>query len=287
MSEYHIATFYQFVALPDCAALQADWLERAQQHQLKGTLLLAEEGLNATLAGQSAELAAFLDFLQADPRLQNLEIKYSQSEIQPFPRLRIRLRKEIVNMGQSVDPREQVGTYVPPEDWNALIQQPDVLLIDTRNDYEYAIGTFEGAIDPGTDNFREFPDYVHQELDPTRHKRVAMFCTGGIRCEKATSWMLEQGFEEVYHLQGGILNYLEKVPAENSLWRGECFVFDDRISVDHELKPGSAELCLACGAPLLPIELNLPSYEAGVSCPRCVNQQREARKQMHSRLLPA
>ena len=220
MSLYQIATFYRFVGLPDAAFLQAHWLELAQQHHLKGTLLIAREGLNATLAGLPSELRAFLDFLRADPRLADMPIKFSQAEQQPFARLRVRLRKEIVNLGLPVDPTLQVGTYVPPEEWNQLIASPDVLLIDTRNDYEYAIGTFEGAIDPGTEAFSAFPDYGSQHLDPARHKRVAMFCTGGIRCEKATAWMLSQGFESVYHLEGGILNYLEKIPPQQSRWRG-------------------------------------------------------------------
>lgn len=273
MAVYQIATFYQFVALPDAPFLQAYWLELAQQHHLKGTLLLAPEGLNATLAGTPDELKAFLAFLLSDPRLSGLPIRFSQAEQQPFARLRVRLRKEIVNLGQPVDPTREVGTYVAPEDWNQLIASPDVLLIDTRNDYEYAIGSFEGALDPGTAAFSAFPEYVRQHLDPKRHKRVAMFCTGGIRCEKASAWMLAQGFETVYHLQGGILNYLEKIPPQQSRWHGECFVFDERVSVDHTLQPGSASLCEACGAPVLAAEKIPPAYEAGVSCPRCVNQQ--------------
>ncbi|MBF2052563.1 MAG: rhodanese-related sulfurtransferase [Candidatus Sericytochromatia bacterium] len=279
MSPYQIATFYRFVSLPDAPFLQSHWLELAQQHHLKGTLLIAHEGLNATLAGTPSELQAFLDFLCADPRLGDMPIKFSQAEQQPFARLRVRLRKEIVNLGLPVDPTRQVGTYVPPEEWNQLIASPDVLLIDTRNDYEYAIGTFEGAVDPGTEAFSDFPDYVSQHLDPARHKRVAMFCTGGIRCEKATAWMLSQGFEAVYHLEGGILNYLEKIPPQQSRWRGECFVFDERVSVNHALQPGTATLCEACGAPVLAAEKKQPGYEAGVACPRCVDQQTAEQKQ--------
>ncbi len=274
-----IATLYKFTALPDYKALRQPLLNCCERHHVKGTLLLAPEGVNGTIAGSRAGIDAVLDFLRADPRFADLIHKESEAEGQPFYRMKVRLKKEIVTMGRpEVDPTKRVGTYVEPADWNALISDPEVTLIDTRNDYEVEVGTFRGAVDPHTDSFREFPDYVETHLDPAQHKKVAMFCTGGIRCEKATAYMLDQGFEEVYHLKGGILKYLEDVDAEHSLWDGECFVFDQRVSVGHNLKPGSYTMCYACRHPLSPEDRAAPTYVEGVSCPHCHDQLTDAQR---------
>jgi len=225
MSQYLTAALYKFVSLPDYQDLQKPILDACLKHNIKGTLLLAKEGINGTIAGQPEDIKAVLDYLRQDERLTTLEHKESYADTHPFYRMKVKLKKEIVTMGvPEVDPNEVVGTYVKPEDWNDLISDPDVLLVDTRNDYEVHIGTFKGAIDPKTKTFREFPQYVQENFDNTKHKKVAMFCTGGIRCEKASSYMKQQGFEEVYHLEGGILKYLENVPKEESMWEGECFV---------------------------------------------------------------
>lgn len=265
-----VATFYKFLPLTDYRDLRQPLLEFCQQQQIKGTILLAAEGINATIAGSRSSIDALLAHLRSDPRFADLEAKESVADKPPFARLKVRLKQEIVTLGvPTVDPTDRVGTYVKPQDWNQLIADPDVLLVDTRNDYEVEIGTFRGAIDPQTHSFTEFPDYVQTHLDPQQHKKVALFCTGGIRCEKATSYLLSQGFEEVYHLQGGILKYLEEVPASESLWEGECFVFDDRVAVKHGLEPGSHQLCWGCGHPLSPADLNSPHYEPGICCDRC------------------
>lgn len=233
-----IAAFYKFVHLPDYREMRAPLLEVCTQHNLRGSILLAEEGVNGTLAGERADIDAVLACLRRDPRLHDMEHKESFAGFRPFGKMKVRLKREIVTLrAEDADPTECVGIYVEPEAWNDLITRDDVTLIDTRNDYEYDYGTFAGAVNPGTDAFNDFPTYVQQNLDPAKHKRVAMFCTGGIRCEKATSYLLAQGFEEVYHLKGGILKYLERVPPEQSLWQGECFVFDERLAVDHRLQP--------------------------------------------------
>lgn len=280
---YLIATFYRFVSLPDCAEIQRKLLDYGRMREpfagkLHGTILVAEEGINATIAAQAPILQAMLELIQSDPRLANLPIRYSHSERQPFERFKVRLKREIVTLSQECDPTQQVGTYVSPQDWNALISDPEVLLVDTRNLYETAIGTFKGAVDPGIQSFHEFPEYVNTELDPAKHRRVATFCTGGIRCEKATSWMLAQGFEEVYHLKGGILSYLEQIPAEESLWQGECFVFDERVAVTHGLSQGEHSNCLGCGRAVSPEDLKDPSYEDGVSCPACFHERSDEQK---------
>ena len=237
MSNTVVAALYKFANLPDCRELQSRLLDFCVAHEIKGTLLLALEGINGTVAGTRAGIDALVSLLQSDPRFVDLEYKESSAHEMPFGKMKVRLKKEIVTLGVTgIDPNQQVGIYVNPEDWNALISDPDVLLVDTRNHYEYAVGTFRGAVDPHTTTFREFPAYVSKHLDPAKHKKVALFCTGGIRCEKATSFMREQGFEEVYHLQGGILKYLEKIPAEKSLWQGECFVFDQRVTLGHGLE---------------------------------------------------
>jgi len=275
--QYLTAALYKFVSLPDFKALQAPILAACESNNIKGTLLLAEEGINGTIAGLPVDIHSVLDFLRTNPLFENrfsdLEHKESFASEHPFYRMKVKLKKEIVTLGvPGVSPTNQVGTYVKPEDWNALISDPDVILIDTRNDYEVDIGTFEGAIDPKTTTFREFPEYVAKHFDKTKHKKVAMFCTGGIRCEKASSYMMEQGFEEVYHLQGGILKYLETVPEEQSMWQGECFVFDQRVAVKHNLAVGEYDQCYACRHPLSPAEMQSPQYTPGISCPYCYDK---------------
>jgi UPF0176 protein len=241
MTEIAIAAFYKFVSLPDYDVMRAPLLDFCKRRKVRGSVLLAAEGINGTVAGAQADVDAVLAYIRRDPRLTDLEHKTSYAPYCPFRRMKVRLKREIVSMQHpQADPTQRVGTYVDPAAWNALIQRDDVILIDTRNDYEYNLGTFKGAANPATASFHEFPAYVESNLDPTRHKRVAMFCTGGIRCEKATAYMLAQGFEEVYHLKGGILKYLEAVPQEQSLWQGECYVFDERVTVNHDLKPGLA-----------------------------------------------
>lgn len=222
-------------------------LDFCKAHDIGGTILLAEEGINSTIAGSRENIDAVLDYLHQDERLRELTIKESYADFMPFPRMKVRLKQEIVRLKvDGIDPNERVGTYVEPDEWNRLISDPDVIVIDTRNDFEVELGTFQRAVNPHTESFHEFPDFVEQNLDPAKHKKVAMFCTGGIRCEKATSYMLEQGFENVYHLNGGILRYLELVNQDESLWDGECFVFDQRVTVDHDLAPGKAIYCANC-----------------------------------------
>lgn len=265
-----VAALYQFVTLEDFEALREPLRQTMLAHDIKGTLLLAREGINGTVSGTREAIDALLAWLKADPRLAALDHKESYCDAHPFYRTKVKLKKEIVTLGvPGIDPNDTVGTYVEPEQWNEVISDPEVLVIDTRNDYEVAIGSFEGAIDPKTTTFREFPDYVRQHYDPSKHKKVAMFCTGGIRCEKASSFMLKEGFEEVYHLKGGVLNYLEKVPEETSLWRGECFVFDNRVTVRHDLSRGDYDQCHACRMPVSAEEMRSEKYEPGVSCPHC------------------
>jgi len=238
---YQVAAFYQFAALPDFRELREPLRAICTEHELKGSVLLAHEGINGTLAGSTEAIAALVAELGRGPlfggRLDNLELKFSQAATMPFQRLKIRLKKEIVTLGDSkADPTRQVGTYVDPADWNALISGPDTLLIDTRNAFEVAMGTFPGAVDPGIRSFGQFKDFTARHLDPLKHRRIAMFCTGGIRCEKASAYLLARGFAEVYHLKGGILKYLEGVPEAESRWHGECFVFDDRVALGHGLR---------------------------------------------------
>ncbi len=274
-----VIAFYKFVPLPDFASLQSAYYNICRANDVRGTILLAHEGINGMLAGTREGIDTVLKFMRDDERLADLEHKESFCAEPPFKRLRIRLKREIITMGDpSIDPLEQVGEYVEPEDWNALISDPEVVLVDTRNDYEVNLGTFKGALDPDTASFREFSDYIAKNLDPTKHKKVAMFCTGGIRCEKATAYMLREGFEEVYHLKGGILKYLEEVPATDSMWEGECYVFDDRVSVDHQLEPGTYGACHGCGKPLAPEDMASDAYERGVTCPRCINILTDAQK---------
>lgn len=283
MSEILVCALYKFVRLDDYQTLRPRLLNLLEQQQIRGTLLLAQEGVNGTVAGSASAIAALKDWFAADTRFDGIDYKESVSDNQPFYRTKVKLKKEIVTLGvEGIDPRQVVGTYVKPADWNALISDPDVVLVDTRNQYEIALGTFKGAVDPQTDSFREFPEYVAQQLNPAQHKKVAMFCTGGIRCEKSTAYLKQQGFEEVYHLQGGILKYLEEVPESESLWQGECFVFDNRVSVDHQLQPGHYALCAGCRMPLSETDRQHPHYQEGVSCHHCHDQQSEAQRQRHA-----
>lgn len=264
-----VAALYKFVRLEDYRELREPLLRACMAAGTKGSLLLAREGINGTIAGSREAVDTVLAYLKSDPRLVDIDHKESFDSAQPFLRMKVKLKKEIVTMGvDGIDPSRVVGTYVEPQDWNALISDPEVLVIDTRNDYEVELGTFATALNPNLKTFREFPQYARQ-FDPAKHKKVAMFCTGGIRCEKASAFMLQEGFEAVYHLKGGILKYLEEVPAGQSLWRGECFVFDNRVAVDHALQKGSYELCHACGWGVRAEDKLSPLYEDGVSCPRC------------------
>lgn len=276
------AALYKFVDLPDHAALREPLHAVCEAQGVKGTLLLAREGINGTIAGPEAGVRAVLAWLRGDARLSDLQHKESWAETPPFHRLKVRLKREIVTLGvPGLDPTRTVGTYVKPADWNALIEQPDVLLIDTRNDYEVKIGTFQGAIDPGIRSFTELPGWLSRQatLQGERKPRVAMFCTGGIRCEKSTALLKMQGFEEVYHLEGGILKYLEEVPPEESRWQGECFVFDERVSVGHGLQPGASALCRSCRWPLTEADRRSPLFETGVSCPHCHARRSEEERE--------
>jgi len=265
-----VAALYHFASLDDYQAMRAPMQDFCDAHGIKGTLLLAHEGINGTVAGEPKAIHALLDYLRRDVRLKGLEDKQSLTDSWPFYRMKVKLKQEIVTLGvEGIDPNVCVGTYVDPQDWNAVISDPDVLVLDTRNDYEYEIGTFDGALDPHTTSFREFPAYVEKHCDAAQHKKVAMFCTGGIRCEKASAYMLQQGFEEVFHLKGGILKYLEEVPEEESLWHGECFVFDERVAVKHGLIEGEYELCRGCRWPLTAEDKQAEHYEAGICCERC------------------
>ncbi|MBL9058134.1 MAG: rhodanese-related sulfurtransferase [Rhodobacteraceae bacterium] len=268
-----IAALYHFTRFDDPAALRAPLLGLCQAEGVKGTLLLAREGVNGTIAGPREGIDAVLSHLRALPGCAALEWKEAQAEVQPFGKMKVRIKAEIVTMGQpDVDPTARVGSYVAPEDWNALIAAPDVAVIDTRNDYEVAIGTFRGAVDPGTRSFREFPQWWEENRARFAGKRIAMFCTGGIRCEKSTNFLLGQGVNEVFHLRGGILKYLEEVPADESLWDGECYVFDGRVSVGHGLQPGAYDTCHACRRPLSPADKERPEYERGGACHHCTGE---------------
>jgi UPF0176 protein len=279
MSEVIVAALYKFVTLDDFHELREPLLDACREAETCGTLLLAREGINGTIAGSRAGIDRVLAYLRSDPRLADLEHKESLDENMPFYRMKVKLKKEIVTMGvPGIDPNQAVGTYVSPGDWNALLSDPEVLLIDTRNDYEYDIGTFRGALDPRTTSFREFPAYVRATLDPRKHKKVAMFCTGGIRCEKASAFMLNEGFEEVYHLQGGILKYLEEVPEQDSTWEGECFVFDNRVAVNHRLEKGQYDQCYGCRHPITEQDKLSDKYQKGVCCPRCFDTLSDEQK---------
>jgi UPF0176 protein len=268
-----VAALYKFVALPDYRELREPLLDVCLNAGVKGTLLLATEGINGTIAGSRLAIDEVLAYLKSDARFNDIDHKESLDSELPFYRMKVKLKKEIVTMGrEGIDPKMLVGHYVEPQDWNALITDPEVTVIDTRNHYECDIGSFEGAINPQTTTFKEMPAFVDQQLDPAKHKKVAMFCTGGIRCEKSTAYLLEQGFDEVYHLKGGILKYLEEVPAEKSLWQGECFVFDNRVAVDHDLNVGSYDQCHGCRHPITEAQKSSPHYQRGVCCPLCYDQ---------------
>lgn len=279
MPDIIVAALYRFVAIDDPAALRRPLLDVMLDNGVRGTLLLAREGINGTIAGSRAGVDAALRWLRADPRLADLDCKESVTSSPPFARTKVRLKNEIVTMGvPDVDPNHVVGTYVEPRDWNDLIADPDVTLIDTRNEYEVDVGTFRGAINPHTESFREFPDYVREHLDPARNRKVAMFCTGGIRCEKSTAYLKQLGFDEVYHLKGGILKYLEEVPEDDSAWQGECFVFDERVTVDHRLHRGRYEQCHACRMPISIEDMHSDKYVRGESCPHCFERRSEEQR---------
>lgn len=284
MSTFLTAAFYKFVDLPDYVDLQAPLLAFCEAQNVKGTILLAREGINSTIAGPAAGVHAVLAYLRSDHRLADLIHKEASADSPPFYRMKVRLKREIVTMGvPEVNPGLMAGTYVKPEQWNALIADPDVVVIDTRNDYEVSIGTFAGAVNPHIKRFADLPEWIRQngELHAKSGKKpkVAMFCTGGIRCEKSTALMRTEGFDEVYHLEGGILKYLETMPEQESLWQGECFVFDERVSVGHGLIPGRHELCRSCREPVSEQDRTSPLYELGVSCPKCHDRKTEAQKQ--------
>ena len=285
-----VAALYKFVSLPDFNELRKPLFDFCLQHGVKGTLLLAHEGINGTVSGSRSAIDALLGYLKSDSRFAGIEHKESLHEGKPFYRMKVKLKKEIVTMGvEDIDPLKSVGTYVDPKDWNELISDPEVVLVDTRNDYEFEVGTFKNAINPNTESFREFPAYTKKHLDPKKHKKIAMFCTGGIRCEKSTAFMKQQGFDEVYHLKGGILKYLEEVEKEDTLWQGECFVFDNRVTVNHDLERGNYDLCHGCRQPITAEDKASEMFEEGVTCPRCFDtvsadqkaRFKERQKQIH------
>ncbi|WP_019612800.1 rhodanese-related sulfurtransferase [Psychromonas ossibalaenae] len=280
MSNTVVCALYRFVSLENYQEIQAPLLAIMQANDIKGTLLLASEGINGTVAGSREGIDNLINWLKSDPRLVKLTTKESYDLENPFYRTKVKLKKEIVTMGiEGIDPKKTVGTYVKPKDWNALISDPEVLLVDTRNDYEISIGTFENAVDPNTTNFREFPQYVKDNLDPEKHKKVAMFCTGGIRCEKSTAYLKEQGFDEVYHLEGGVLKYLEEVPEQETMWKGECFVFDNRVSVNHQLEKGQYDQCHGCRLPITEDDKKSAEYMKGISCHQCFDRITDEQKQ--------
>mgnify|MGYP003662702953 FL=1 len=274
-----VCALYHFVKLPHFEDLKAPLLNRMEANQVRGTLLLAQEGINGTIAGTADAVDDLITYLTGMPEFADLSWKLSFDDEMPFYRSRVKLKKEIVTMGvEDIDPNNIVGTYVEPKDWNDVISDPEVMVIDTRNEYEVNIGTFKHAENPHTTTFREFPDYVKHNLNPKKHKKVAMFCTGGIRCEKSTAYLKAQGFEDVYHLKGGILKYLEEVPEQESLWQGECFVFDNRVTVDHKLESGSFDQCHACRMPITDQDKASNAYQKGVSCPHCIETHSDAQR---------
>ncbi len=274
-----VAALYKFTPFSDFENYREPILNAMLDNDVKGTLLIAAEGINGTISGSRQGIDAVLAFLRQIPVIGEFVFKESYTYEQPFYRTKVKLKKEIVTMGvEGIDPLQSVGRYVKPSDWNALISDPEVILVDTRNDYEVQIGTFKNAVNPNTKTFREFPEFVAQNLDPNQHKKVAMFCTGGIRCEKSTAFMREQGFEEVYHLEGGILKYLEEVPKDESLWEGDCFVFDNRVAVNHDLEKGDYEQCFACRMPITLEDMTSAAYVKGESCPHCIDKATEEQK---------
>ena len=278
--KYVVAALYKFAEMDATPTLQAAWKEGMLANEVTGTILLTPEGINGTISGLRDGIDAVLAMLRAHPALSTLEHKESYSPERPFLRTKVKLKRETIPLGVQVDPNQIVGTYVKPQDWNDLISSPDVVLVDTRNDYEVYLGTFKNAQNPATATFKEFPQWVAENLDPNQHKKVAMFCTGGIRCEKSTSYLKDLGFENVYHLQGGILKYLEEIPQQESLWEGECYVFDDRVAVGHGLAPSTENsLCEACGHALIAADLKRPTYQKGVCCPHCYERNGAAAAQ--------
>jgi len=280
MSNIVISSLYHFVVLDDYKALHQPLLDLMLENEIKGTFLLAREGINGTVAGSQAAIDTLLSWLKSDSRLADIRQKISYDDAIPFYRTRVKIKKEIVTMGvDGIDPNQIGGTYVKAEDWNALISDPEVTVIDTRNAYEVAIGTFKNSVNPNTETFRQFPDFVKNNLNTAKQKKIAMFCTGGIRCEKSTAYLKEQGFDEVYHLQGGILKYLETVKEKESLWQGECFVFDNRVSVTHALEKGHYDLCHSCRLPISKEDKKNDKYIQGVSCHHCHDKKTEAQRQ--------
>ena len=274
-----VIAMYKFVYLPDYITLKLPLLKKCRENNLRGTILLAEEGINVTVAGSRTGIDNILKYLGEDKRFSAMECKESFADEIPFHRMKVKIKKEIVSMGDNnIKPQDLTGTKVEPEDWNDVIADPEVLLLDARNQYECNIGTFNTAISPETETFREFPDYVDQNLDPKKQKKIAMYCTGGIRCEKASAYLLEQGFEHVYQLNGGILRYLEKIEPAHSLWQGECFVFDGRVAVNGELAPGKYRQCYACRRPVSPEQMASETYEEGISCPHCYDTLSEKKR---------
>ena len=280
MTKVIVAALYHFTKFSDYKTLQDPLKKICITEGIKGSLLLAYEGINGTISGSRLGIDKVLDHIRSWPGCSDLVHKESYATEMPFKRMKVKLKNEIVTMGQpNIDPTVNVGNYVDASDWNNLISQEDVVVIDTRNDYEVAIGSFEGAIDPETKSFGEFPDWWQDNKSKYQNKRIAMFCTGGIRCEKSTNFLLNEGVENVYHLKGGILKYLEEVPKDNSKWTGECFVFDSRVSVKHGLEEGIYSLCYACRMPLSPNDLNRSEFEKGVSCHLCINSNDDERKE--------
>ena len=282
--EYKIAAFYQFTPMVNLQELQSNLRKLLESLSVKGTILLATEGINGTVAGSNKSMDEFKLFLQKKKLLNELNFKISFASIEPFPRLKIKIKDEIVSIGnKKADPLAQVGDYVEPEDWNRLINRKDVLVIDTRNTYENAIGSFKNSIQPQTTNFREFPDWVNTlDKKVDKNTEIAMFCTGGIRCEKASSLMKQQGFKNVSHLRGGILNYIETVHEQESLWQGECFVFDDRVSVDHKLNVGSYDMCHGCRMPITEDDKQSIKFLRGISCPNCFDNKTADQKKRYA-----
>ena len=281
-NEILVAALYKFVEIDDLLSLQSDLHEICEKNNIMGTILIANEGINGTISGKTNEINQTISLLKSDKRFTNIEIKYSSTDKQPFHRMKVRLKKEIVTIGlPKINPNKKVGTYVKPDDWNDLISDPNVVVIDTRNKYETKIGSFQNALDPETSSFREFPDWVKKfkSSKENANKKIAMFCTGGIRCEKASSLMKEEGFEDVYHLQGGILKYLEIIDKENSLWNGECFVFDQRVCLTDELEVGSYKMCFACRMPITHEEMQNEKYIEGISCIYCYDKTTKEKKE--------
>jgi len=281
-NEILVAALYKFVEIDDLLSLQSNLYEICEKNNIMGTILIANEGINGTISGKTNEINKTISLLKSDKRFANIEIKYSSTDKQPFHRMKVRLKKEIVTIGlPEINPNKKVGTYVKPDDWNDLISDPNVVVIDTRNKYETKIGSFQNALDPETSSFREFPDWVKKfkSSKENANKKIAMFCTGGIRCEKASSLMKEEGFEDVYHLQGGILKYLETIDKENSLWNGECFVFDQRVCLTDELEIGSYKMCFACRMPITEEEMQNEKYIEGISCIYCYDKTTKEKKE--------